>query len=446
MLLEALAAVLLASAPQDPRPRTDCRESQECRTLALAARERRDFEAFHDLAWRAVQTGPKNDRALMYLLARAQSASGRPLDAIVMLARLVDAGVAVDAIAEDDFEYVRQLPTWPALRERIESMPAAAAAPATTAPTTTTATPSAAPGSAKPGPAPSPAAAAAPESARAAGGGRPADSSDAMSFSTPGATPVGIAYDAVSRRFVVADRATRKLSVVDEFSRHVATLAGAQASFAEISALEIDPRAGNLWVVSSETGGTPTTTLHKLQLISGRVLSAFPLPASFGAARFADVAVTAQGVVLALDDERGRVFRLRGASFDVVATLSARPSTLAPTDGGAAYVADSEGLVRVDLGSGATVRVTPPNGRTLSNISRLRWHRGSLVGLQREGNELKAVRLTLDRSGRSVRAVQSIDPSWSAADPTAAAIAGDALYYLATANAGEATVRKVRLN
>jgi hypothetical protein len=56
------------------------------------------------------------------------------------------------------------------------------------------------------------------------------------------------------------------------------------------------------------------------------------------------------------------------------------------------------------------------------------------------------VRLTLDRSGRSVRAVQSIDPSWSAADPTAAAIAGDALYYLATANAGEATVRKVRLN
>jgi DNA-binding beta-propeller fold protein YncE len=267
-----------------------------------------------------------------------------------------------------------------------------------------------------------------------------------VSYSTPGAAPVGLAYDAVSRRFVVADRATRKLSVVDEFSHHVATLAGAQAAFADISALEIDPRAGNLWVVSSEPGSSPTTTLHKLQLISGRVLSAYQVPGSFGAARFVDVAVTPQGGVLALDDERGRIFRLRGTSFDVVATLNARPSSLAPTDNGAAYIADSEGLVLVNLGSGGTVRVTPPKGASLSNIGRLRWHRGTLVGLQRDGEALKAVRLTLDRSGRSVRAIQSIDPSRSAADPTAAAIAGDILYYLATANAGEATVRKVRLN
>ena len=77
-----------------------------------------------------------------------------------------------------------------------------------------------------------------------------------LRFTTPQFTPAGLAYDAVSRRFVVGDRAGRKLAVVDEFSQHVANLAGAQTSgFGDIAAVEIDARQGNLWVVSS--GGFP---------------------------------------------------------------------------------------------------------------------------------------------------------------------------------------------
>jgi hypothetical protein len=48
----------------------------ECRKLAPDAAAP-EYERFHDLAWRTLQTGPKNDPALMYLLARAQSLSGR---------------------------------------------------------------------------------------------------------------------------------------------------------------------------------------------------------------------------------------------------------------------------------------------------------------------------------------------------------------------------------
>ena len=51
----------------------DCREWRQCQQLALEARERGDYERFHDLAWRTVQTGPARDPMLMYLLARAQS-------------------------------------------------------------------------------------------------------------------------------------------------------------------------------------------------------------------------------------------------------------------------------------------------------------------------------------------------------------------------------------
>ena len=71
------------------------------------------------------QLGPKNDPALMYLLARAQSLSGRPNDAIVMLARIVAIGVPVDAATNDDFRRVRALPGWPELAARISPPPAA---------------------------------------------------------------------------------------------------------------------------------------------------------------------------------------------------------------------------------------------------------------------------------------------------------------------------------
>jgi hypothetical protein len=115
-LLLAASLQVPAAPPQDASPpRVDCREWQECRQLANDAAARQDFETFHDLAWRAVQTGPKNDPGLMYLLARAQSLSGRPDDALVMLRRLAALGVPTDAATNDDFSRVRALARWAAL-------------------------------------------------------------------------------------------------------------------------------------------------------------------------------------------------------------------------------------------------------------------------------------------------------------------------------------------
>ena len=71
---------------------------------ALAAAERGDYEAFHDLAWRAVQTGPARDPGVdAAQLARAQALSGRPHDALVMLERLAEMGVASDAETNPEF-------------------------------------------------------------------------------------------------------------------------------------------------------------------------------------------------------------------------------------------------------------------------------------------------------------------------------------------------------
>ena len=96
----------------------ECRDASECRQLALEARSRDDFEAFHDLAWRALQKGGQNNPELMTLVARAQSLSGRPHDALVMLNRLADLKVVTDAATSDDFRRVRELPGWADLEAR----------------------------------------------------------------------------------------------------------------------------------------------------------------------------------------------------------------------------------------------------------------------------------------------------------------------------------------
>src|SRR4051812_25261575 len=122
MLLPAFAVLILLQAPVENPPapaaaRATCSQWQECRRLALEAADRGAYEAFHDLAWRAVQAGPSKDASLMYLLARAQCLSGRPHDALVMLQRIAETGVATDALTNEDFKRTRELPGWPEVQD-----------------------------------------------------------------------------------------------------------------------------------------------------------------------------------------------------------------------------------------------------------------------------------------------------------------------------------------
>src|SRR4249920_2820794 len=127
MILVILAALLAAAAQSDRGP--ECSAWQECRAMALAAADRGEFETFHNLAWRAMQTGPARDPSLMLMLARAQALSGRPHDALVMLDRLAQMGVPSDADTNDDFARTRQLPDWPEVAARIERLRTPATAP-----------------------------------------------------------------------------------------------------------------------------------------------------------------------------------------------------------------------------------------------------------------------------------------------------------------------------
>jgi len=417
-----------------PRAAADCREWTECRRLALEAAAGRDYERFHDLAWRAVQTGPPRDPALMYLLARAQVLSGRPHDALIMIQRLAEMGVPTDASTNAEFERMRALPGWPDVAALVD---------------------------------------------RVGHGGDRTDSSlktpapvipareslmveDAVRISTPVFVVSGLAYDAVSGRYVAGDLHGRKLIIVQDGADHAVNLVRAEsAGFHEIRALEIDTRRGDLWVATA-TPDDEQWSLHRLQLVSGRPLNVLPIDAALGPMRLVDLAVTPNGTVLAVDAAGERLLELRPKGTKLQRVLSstiAKPASIAVTDDEVAYIAGSSGLVRVDLRSRTAAPVSVPPGIDGAAIERIRWHRNALLAVMRDGDGSRHVaRLQVDGSGLAITAAETIAGSIpGTAGPVFLTVSGDDLSYVVAdgaipaeahatpPRAGDFIVRRIRL-
>jgi hypothetical protein len=472
LIIVILLSSTLFADPQNAQTGrdTECATWQDCRRLALEAADRQDYDAFHDLAWRTAQKGPKNNPELMTLVARAQSLSGRPHDALVMLQRLLAMGVVTDAATSDDFRRVRALPAWSDFERDVAdagekrnapdaAKPDAAKAgkpdPAGARPTTARPeNPAESRTSPKPEAAPKPGSAAKPDTARTAEPpGAEAvvgDADEAIRFNTPAFTPAGLAYDEVSDRFIVGDEHARKLTVVDEASRRVANLVGAQsAGFGDIGGLEIDAHEGDLWVVSTTSEDPAVARLHKLQLVSARILYSIELPASFGAARFSDVAVAPHGTVIALDSLGNRLFSVTPKSRDpkLGAKLDVKNATsVAPESASTAYVAHEKGIVQVDLGSRRSRAVKASKNVDLAGLHRIRWHHGSLVATQKATDgSYRIVRIQLSGDGRTATSLEVLDRGVPMTSPKAAALSGDIFYYLASSANDEAIIRRVTI-
>jgi hypothetical protein len=431
----AVLPFLLLSLSQSPA----CPDVGACRQAALDAAARGDFERFHDLAWRAAQKGKPNDPELMYLLARAQSLSGRPGDALVMLRRLAQMGIRTDARDNTDFERVRRLPGWPELESLLEgsSSPApplsAPSAPSPAAPPASAATPPASP-TAKPAPAP----------ARSDGAIGRRGTESAMRLGATAMNPVGLAYDSASRRFVVGDGDGNKLMVADEVFDHVNDLIGAaSAGFGRLSAVEIDTRRGDLWVTSSDGNGA--SSIHKLQLVSGRVLSQIAVPSELQPIVLSDFAVSDDGTLVLVDSQGARLLRIKstGGRFERPVSLHvSTPSSIAPANG-VTYVAHADGLSVVDTASGRVTSIQPAKGVSLATLRRIRWARGALVGIQEDRTGSRLVRIRLNSNRHRATAVEPMDGGMHSAG-TALTISRDAAYYVANTPDG-ATIRRVEI-
>ena len=431
-----LLPILLLSLSQSP----PCADVGACRQAALDAAARGDFETFHDLAWLAARKGKPNDPELMYLLARAQSLSGRPGDAIVMLRRLAQMGVRTDAKDNADFERVRRLPAWSELEALLDS--SSATGPALSGPGAGTAAPA---GSTSPPPPTSRTnakPATAPSYTDAPGGRRGTE--NAMRLAATAMNPVGLAYDSASRRFVLGDGDGNKLMVADEVFNHVNDLIGAaSAGFGRLSAVEIDTRRGDLWVTSSDGNGA--SSIHKLQLVSGRVLSQIALPAELEPIVVSDFAVADDGTLVLVDSRGARLLHVKSTGDRLDRPLAlhlSTPSSIAPANG-VTYVAHADGLSVIDTASGRVTSIQPAKGVSLTTLRRIRWARGGLIGIREDATGSRLVRIRLNSNRHRATAVEPLDGEVQSAG-TALTISRDAAYYVANTAEG-ATIRRVEI-
>lgn len=447
--LALTGAPTASAAAAQPVGGAACSDWRACRDEALVAEAASDAERFHDLAWRTVQLGPKDEPELMYLLARAQATSGRPSDAVVMLQRLARMGVATDADTLEVFRRVRARQAWADVEalattatRRVTAASGLEARGATTTTATTTATTSTAPTPASTGvvetATPPPVAAAVRPSVRV---GTPLQGVVAVQLDGLPVASGGFAYDAVSGRFLVGSADERKIVVVDEPSRRAADLVrGDSAGFRHMVAMRIDTRRGDLWVVSNDAGaaGPPGgATLHKLQLIAGRPLGRLEAPASDGPVRFTDLTVTPSGSVLLVDAAGRRLYRAspRAASLSAAVTLDlAEPVALASADSDdVVYVAHAGGVSRVDLARRVSQPIAVPPDLPQDGIAGVWWHDGALVVMRAEGNGARHLqRWDLDRTGTAVTGVRPLDvPLPDTSSPVAVTLAGTDLFVMA---------------
>ena len=443
LVLVLLLTILNGHDTVDAQGSGDCGDWRECHERALAAAAQRDYEAFHDLAWRAVQKGPKQDPSLMYVLARAQSLSGRPHDALVMLLRLADGGITTDAATNEEFAPVRRLPQWSDLETRLRGVPAAVAgtrgavaatSPSPAAPVPATTRPGVPPAGTRgtrAGAPPENSTSAAPGMIGPAAGARPIE--DALRVPSLAMTPVALAHDRASGRFVFGDATGRKLVIVDERMHFVVDLVReASAGFYDITAFEIDARRGDLWVVSADAT-TGATALHHVQMVSGRPLARLDLPGGLAPGRFADVAVTPDGVVYVLDAIGLRLFSMRpnARTLTLAARLDVRaPTSIAPARDGAVYVAHQDGVSRVDTRSGRVLSVRAGEN-ALPAFARLRWDAGALLGVERlPDGTCRVVRVRIDAGTGRAGSPQVLASGIAIPSPSAVTVSNDAVYFV----------------
>jgi hypothetical protein len=182
--------------------------------------------------------------------------------------------------------------------------------------------------------------------------------------------------------------------------------------------------------------------LHKLQLISGRLLFTDHLPPGEPAAQFVDLAIAPDGTLFALDGLGRRVVTVRrgappGEGLQLAATVDwPQPVSLAPMSSTTVFVAHGDGIGRAELRARSMAPLKTKRPADLTGIEWMRWHRGSLLAVQRQSNGLRRiVRIRLDGNGGRATRLDVLERDIVMPGPSAAAISGDTLFYLTTRSA-----------
>jgi len=365
---------------------------------AVKAYEAHDVPAFLAHAREAQRLRPDHG-GVTYALASACAMSGDTAGAFAMLRRFAKLGYTADLMADSDFESLRSLPAFDAVRRSL------------------------------------------------ARNAEPVMRSRAA-FTLPERDLLteGIAYDARTGAFFVGSVHHRKIMRVDRSGRVTEFIAPARDGLWAPLGMRADSARDLLWVATTalpqmvgyDSADSGRSGLFAFDLATGALRGRYLLPQDGSAHALGDVVISRAGDVYASDSRSPAIYRVRSGS-DTVEEFLRSPLLLSAQgmafdrDEHAMYVADyARGLLRVDLGSRDIKPVPAADGVLALGIDGLYAVERDLIGIQNGVAPYRVVRLHLDGDGRRIVSADVLErarPDY--AEPTLGVVVRGALYYVA---------------
>ena len=257
--------------------------------------------------------------------------------------------------------------------------------------------------------------------------------------------PEGLAYDAQRNVFYMSSLNRRKIlqfaldGIASDF------VPAEKYGLLPVLGIRLSPTDDSVWADSFSDSGQ-TELLHFDS--SGKLLGRFK-PGDSAKHGFNDLVVRRNGEVLTTDSLANEVFRFEPVSQNFSLIPLHRPLfypngiALAP-DNHTIYVADSLGVIRVDLFSGESRDVDPGPRSTLAGIDGLYWYNGSLIGIQNGIGSPRVAAFRLSNDGLRVTHTTVLENrSNFTVLPTTGAIRGSDFYFIANSQIDNVSNDKV---
>lgn len=241
--------------------------------------------------------------------------------------------------------------------------------------------------------------------------------------------PEGLAFDPDGRSFYIGSELHKKVVRVDGERRVVDFVPPDRDHLDPVGGLRVDPVDGSLWVA---TDSAEFAHFDR----GGRLIERYSTTDS-GPHALNDLVVDRHGHVYLTDTSAHLVYRFdRGGRAFVALRVHRQlfyPNgiTLSP-DEHWLFVADSVGVVAVDLESGATRDVNPGPRSTLAGIDGLYWYDAGFVGVQYGTGAYRVMRWRLSADTQQVTSSEVLEYRTDLVKfPTTGAVVNDEFYFIA---------------
>jgi hypothetical protein len=245
--------------------------------------------------------------------------------------------------------------------------------------------------------------------------------------------PEGLAYDAQRNVFYLSSLNRRKIVQIGLDGSISDFVPGDRFDLLPVLGIRLDPNTDTLWAASFKDSGQ-TELLHFDA--AGKLLGRFR-PDGSAKHGFNDLVIRKNGEVILTDSLANKVFRFDPVTHSFRVLPVHRPlfypnGIALSGDDRTLYVADSLGVVWVDLTSGQTHDVNPGPRSTLAGIDGLYWHSGRLIAIQNGIGSPRVAAFHLSSDGLRVTQTSVLENrSNFCVLPTTGAIRGSDFFFIA---------------